>query len=389
MHIRSKFDGGKQINRSQSGSWEGQCAGAALRVNEGPEWGPVCWEKITKSKNNTTYRTVSEGKTKILTQDNKRKATEEVKLQRKRRRSTHDSQQGRLDYSRYDNNGPNATEVPMDLISENLHNAMVAYYNANVKVTDESAKQICRKTMGQSCGDFEVDWMEERRNRITSSNVGQIAKRRPSTKVAGKVKTLLYSKFHGNRATEWGLLQEEDSRKEYLKVKQTISPDFAFESSGLVVSVSYPWLAASPDGLVFDPLEDPPQGLVEFKNPYGVRDITLEEAATTSKTFCLEINGNGKLQLKRGHDYYYQMQCAMFCTDRKWCDLAVLTKSLHIERIVADPNFKLTILPKLRNFYFTAILPKLASPQAVIREPTEWVSEDWNKIYTSLDSGIQ
>ena len=34
MPIRSKFDGGKQINRSQSGSWEGRCAGAALRVNE-------------------------------------------------------------------------------------------------------------------------------------------------------------------------------------------------------------------------------------------------------------------------------------------------------------------------------------------------------------------
>ena len=44
MHIHSKFDGGKQINRSQSGSWEARCAGAAHRVNEGPEWGPKCWE---------------------------------------------------------------------------------------------------------------------------------------------------------------------------------------------------------------------------------------------------------------------------------------------------------------------------------------------------------
>ena len=44
MHIRSKFDGGKQVNRSQSGSWEGRCTGAALRVNEGLTWGPKCWE---------------------------------------------------------------------------------------------------------------------------------------------------------------------------------------------------------------------------------------------------------------------------------------------------------------------------------------------------------
>ena len=33
MNIHCKFDVGKQINRSQHGSWEGRCAGAALRVN--------------------------------------------------------------------------------------------------------------------------------------------------------------------------------------------------------------------------------------------------------------------------------------------------------------------------------------------------------------------
>ena len=45
LHIWSKFNGGKQVDRSQSGSWEGCCAGAALRVNERPEWRPICWKK--------------------------------------------------------------------------------------------------------------------------------------------------------------------------------------------------------------------------------------------------------------------------------------------------------------------------------------------------------
>ncbi len=36
MHIRMKFDGGKVINRSQSGSWEHRCVGAGLRQNMGP-----------------------------------------------------------------------------------------------------------------------------------------------------------------------------------------------------------------------------------------------------------------------------------------------------------------------------------------------------------------
>jgi len=62
------------------------------------------------------------------------------------------------------------------------------------------------------------------------------------------------------------------------------------------------------------------------------------------------------------------VQC---CTDRQWRDLVVLTKSLHVERIQADPNFKSTMLPKTRDFYFTAVPPELACPQVVIREPTQ------------------
>ena len=33
MHIRAKFDGGKVIKRSQSGSWKHRCMGAGLRYN--------------------------------------------------------------------------------------------------------------------------------------------------------------------------------------------------------------------------------------------------------------------------------------------------------------------------------------------------------------------
>jgi hypothetical protein len=40
MHIRCKFDGGKVINRSQSGSWQHRCTGAGLQHNLGKTWGP-------------------------------------------------------------------------------------------------------------------------------------------------------------------------------------------------------------------------------------------------------------------------------------------------------------------------------------------------------------
>ena len=89
------------------------------------------------------------------------------------------------------------------------------------------------------------------------------------------------------------------------------SQTITFETGGLVVSVSNPWLAASPNRLVFDPLKDPPKKLVELKNLYTVRDMILEEDAMNCKAFYLEITADGNLQLKRGHDFYYQMQCAI------------------------------------------------------------------------------
>lgn len=50
MHTRCKFDGGKVINRSQSGSWEYRCMGAGLRLNMGHTWGPTAWSEMTTNK---------------------------------------------------------------------------------------------------------------------------------------------------------------------------------------------------------------------------------------------------------------------------------------------------------------------------------------------------
>ena len=61
--------------------------------------------------------------------------------------------------------------------------------------------------------------------------------------------------------------------------------------------------------------------------------MIVEEDTMNCKVLYLEIATDGNLQLKRGHDFYYQMQYAMYYTDRQWCDLVVLTKSLHVERI--------------------------------------------------------
>ena len=51
---------------------------------------------------------------------------------------------------------------------------------------------------------------------------------------------------------------------------------------GLVVNPTLPWLGASPDGLVLDPLETS-FGILEIKCPYTYRLSTVEEAVIKQK----------------------------------------------------------------------------------------------------------
>ena len=93
---------------------------------------------------------------------------------------------------------------------------MKEYYLANVKVSEVICEELKLKTAGQGkCDNSLQVWLAERRKRITSSNVGSIAKMRTTT----KVKKLLYSKFEGNTVTKWGILQEESTNSKYLEEK--------------------------------------------------------------------------------------------------------------------------------------------------------------------------
>ena len=106
--------------------------------------------------------------------------------------------------------------------------------------------------------------------------------------------------------------------------------------SALVIHPNHHWLAASPDDLVYDPTAADPLGIAEYKPPYKFRLDVLLNVATNAKDFCLKYEDDHP-SLKQTHAYYYQIQTAMYCTKRKWCDFVIRTSTdLHIERIELD-----------------------------------------------------
>ncbi len=82
MHIRTKFDGGKVINRSQSGAWENRSMGAGLRQNLGAGWGPQVWKK-SQTPLPTKCLSVAAQSAEMVKKDKERKSTKAVKAKRR------------------------------------------------------------------------------------------------------------------------------------------------------------------------------------------------------------------------------------------------------------------------------------------------------------------
>jgi hypothetical protein len=274
------------------------------------------------------------------------------------------------------------TETDVD--AQTLESKCNKWYKKRVEVTDRIRGCIEKATRLQ--GQSGV-WHTERKHRITASNVKKIACRRTSLKIKPIVQDLLYNKFKGNTATFNGLMQEKACIREYKSFREDEDENLTYEAcaAGLMIHEHYPWLGATPDGVVN--VSNGEQGLVEVKNILDRKSLTFVQATKQVKDFCLEKVTSGQLQLRRTHPYYYQVQTQMFVSGKSWLDFVVRTTyphQLHVERITWDAAFISQFLTKLKDFYFKVLLPELAVPRhnkdPGIREPGVWVcvvNIDW------------
>ena len=370
MHVRCKYDGGKVINRSQSGSWEHRCMGAGLQHNFGKEWGPASWSTMTDSPCNSIFSMTAKESAQRKEKDKVRKSRESVKEKRRKNKyKKNDNSLAACRAYRHDNQ-MEPDDVTDDVSPDILKEMKENYFKAQVAVTKQEAVAIEEATRGQAGSDV---WKKERMKRITASKVGSIAKMKKTTKRSNRVKEMLYHTFHGNEATRYGILMEDVARMDYITYqREKKSSTMSVTNCGLFVSIDNPWLAASPDGLVQDPTE-PNVGLLELKNPHSKRNMTLSEACNSS--FCLKKEEKDTITytLKIQHDYYFQVQCQLYCSEKEWCDFVVRTeRDMHVQRIYRDRMWWNKQLPKFKIFYDSALLPELACPRSgkgPIREP--------------------
>lgn len=227
------------------------------------------------------------------------------------------------------------------------------WYSKHVAVDATEAKQLLEETMGQaSCG----AWFKARSVRVTASSVKQILSLKPSTDPANLVRRLTTSASFTTEATTYGRQHEATAVAAYCRLMSKVTgSDVIAQPSGLAIRPDYPWLGASPDGVVADSY-----GLVEVKCPYTCRSSSFSSVCSSLKSkFFLRATSQG-LRLRRNHAYYFQIITQLFVTEASYCDFVVWSPTeCHIERIFPDPLFASEYVEKLQYFYFRHMLPSL------------------------------
>ena len=163
-----------------------------------------------------------------------------------------------------------------------------------------------------------------------------------------------------NSAVLWGRLHESVAFENYETLCS--SKQQMLSKSGIFIYEKAGYLAASPDGIV-STSDGNKCGSIEIKCPYSCRNMLVRDACHQIKAFCCEVIDN-EIQLKKNHNYYYQIQGAMAIAKVDWCDFIVwTTKDMYIERVKFDERFWNKCFSKLTSVYSSFILPEIIYPR--------------------------
>ena len=207
------------------------------------------------------------------------------------------------------------------------------------------AQRLCRR------------WQEEREFRITASKFGLVIKRRRNHNTLAK--QLLYSKVSsGVLAILWGQQHEADALESY---KNSLDPGLILSEAGIFIA-ECGFIGALPDGVVKDKSGQSVR-LVEVKCPYKARNKSIEEMYG-DPSFCCSLTNEGPT-LKKGHEYYFQVQGQMAITGIHTCDFVVWTplNFITITLTFNEGFWKKSCYPLLEKFYFNIMLPEIVYPK--------------------------
>ena len=199
---------------------------------------------------------------------------------------------------------------------------------------------------------------------IGASVSGAVCRTNPAQPSQTLIKSICYPNlFKVNTKTViCGCKHKADAIKAYEAERIKSHVDFKLSQCGLVINREYPWIHATPDFLVSCSCCG--LGCGEVKCPLCI-DRCDFDSYVLKKNSCLEKVA-GKFQLKRSHNYFFQVQQQLFTLpERKYNDFVVCAfdsshrATIVKERIYPDHGHMNAVLPKPTTFWGTYILPEI------------------------------
>ena len=150
--------------------------------------------------------------------------------------------------------------LPRELPSEEQLECTIIEFVKSLSVTMQQARDIEGKTRSQR---HSPEWFAACRYRITASVFGLIYHRKPDTTPDAVVVKLLDQQQITSPAIKWGIEHESEALKACEEHQHRTGHTELTCAAGFHVSISHPFLGASPDGGVYDPSN--------IGEPYGLR----------------------------------------------------------------------------------------------------------------------
>ena len=230
----------------------------------------------------------------------------------------------------------------------------------NVIVTADQAALVEKMTRGQAKSRL---WFQQRSGRITASKLKNAVVTNADNPSPSLIKSICYpesTKFY-SVACEYGCKHESTARREYMYIMQKDHTLFEITECGLVIDPLFPFLGATPDGLVTCACCG--NGTLEIKCPFSCRKKELKEVAEENSRFFLSQKEDGTLELKQSHQYFYQVQLQMKLCNVEYCDFVAWKKDgdMFHQRLVLDKEFIDEAIRAVEPVITLGILPELVA----------------------------
>ena len=242
-------------------------------------------------------------------------------------------------------------------IATNRFKRMMNEHVLGLTITDEEIQETERLTRGQTTNNL---WFEKRKTILTASNFGKAAKTKKEP--SNKVKAILYSNFT-TESVQYGIESEPKAVDLFVSQMNKEGMAVKVEEVGLLMSKEKPYLGASLDRILTFVDTNEKWGR-EIKSPFSKAGMTVEDACK-SKNFYLEKLADASIQLKSNHDYFWQVQGQLYCSNLSVKGIIFTVyfgdnMPLFMEKIpFHSSTWYEHFLPKIDCFYRRAFLPEI------------------------------